>query len=180
MDTAILNFIQTVIKNDFLDPIMVFISSLGNYGVLWIALTLVLLCFRKTRHAGLLMGISLLVTFVLGELVIKNTVDRLRPFLENPGVTLLIAQPDSFSFPSGHTAAAFAGAWTLFKFNKKAGIPALLLALLIAFSRLYLYVHYPTDVIAGLILGILIAQIVWVIYKRRMFYRYDNHVIRTR
>lgn len=180
MDYAILDFIQNNLKSAFLDPVMVFISSLGNYGILWIVLTLLLLCFRKTRHTGVLMAISLAITFVAGEVLIKNVVDRLRPFIENPEVALLIPEPASFSFPSGHTASSFAAAWILFLRSKKMGVPALILALLIAFSRLYLYVHYPSDVLAGLILGILVAQIVWVVYKRRMFNRYDNHVIRTR
>lgn len=160
IDFAINNFIESHLRVGLLNPIMEFISFLGDSGWFWIALALALLIFRKTRKIGLTIGIALLFSLIFTNLIIKPLVDRPRPWVyayEHFGreITLLIRKPSDASFPSGHTSVSFAGATALFMYTKKWGIPALVLASLIAYSRLYFFVHYPTDVLFGLLLGVL-------------------------
>ena len=151
----LLDQIQQHLANDFLNALVPRISSLGDVGLIWIALSILLLLFPKTRKAGLASGIALLFMLITGNMILKPLVARLRPFTVNTAVELLIPPPTDFSFPSGHTYASFASASAIFRNNRKIGIPALILASLIAFSRLYLYVHYPTDVLFGILFGIL-------------------------
>ena len=161
-DLPILNWIAANLWCPFLDAIMPVITVLGDAGIFWIAIAVVLLFFPKTRKIGLGMGAALLMGLVICNLMLKPMIARIRPYdyqLENFGVTikLLIEAQHDFSFPSGHTIASFEAATVILLHNKKYGIPAMVLACLIAFSRLYLYVHYPTDVIASIILGIGLA-----------------------
>ncbi len=135
------------------------ITHLGDGGILWIALAIALLCMPKYRKTGLAMGIALLMGLMICNLWLKPWVGRLRPFdyqLEYYGrmIPLLIKAPTDFSFPSGHTIASFEASTVLLLHHRKWGIGAFVLAALIAFSRLYLYVHYPTDVLAAMALGI--------------------------
>ena len=155
----LLDQIQQHLANDFLNALVPSISSLGGGGLIWIALSILLLLFPKTRKAGLASGIALLFMLITGNMILKPLVARLRPFTVNTAVELLIPPPTDFSFPSGHTYASFASASAIFRNNRKIGIPALILASLIAFSRLYLYVHYPTDVLFGILFGILAGWI---------------------
>ena len=155
----LLDQIQQHLANDFLNALVPRISSLGDAGLIWIALSILLLHFPKTRKAGLASGIALLFMLITGNMILKPLVARLRPFTVNTAVELLIPPPTDFSFPSGHTYASFASASAIFRNNRKIGIPALILASLIAFSRLYLYVHYPTDVLFGILFGILAGWI---------------------
>lgn len=155
----LLDQIQQHLANDFLNVLVPRISSLGDAGLIWIALSILLLLFPKTRKAGLTSGIALLFMLITGNMILKPLVARLRPFTVNTAVELLIPPPTDFSFPSGHTYASFASASAIFRNNRKIGIPALILASLIAFSRLYLYVHYPTDVLFGILFGILAGWI---------------------
>ncbi len=156
-EIEILNWINDVFKCDFLDTLMPIITKLGDSGIFWIALAIILICFKKTRKIGFCMGLSLIIGYLVGNVFLKNVVARTRPYNVNTEITLLIEKLKSFSFPSGHTLSSFEAATAIFICNKKAGIPALILAFLIAFSRLYLYVHYPTDVLGGMLLGILVA-----------------------
>lgn len=167
IDLQILDFLQTI-RTGFLDSIFVFITRLGDEGIIWILLTLGLLCFKKTRGYGIAMAIALISGTIIGNICLKNIIARPRPFVINPEMlpNLIINPPSSFSFPSGHTLSSFESAVALFMCNKKAGIPAIILATLIGFSRNYLYVHYPTDVIAGAILGIAIGIGAYFIYKK--------------
>lgn len=136
------------------DQVMCAITKLGNAGAIWIALALILLLIPKTRRSGVILLAALAADVVLCNLLLKPMVARARPFAVNTAVKLLVARPQDFSFPSGHTAAAFASAAALyFAEEKKLWKPVLVLAGLIAFSRLYLYVHYPTDVLGGAVLG---------------------------
>lgn len=142
-----------------LDQVMRGITFLGNHGWFWCMLAFLLLFTGKTRKTGLTMFLAMAIGAVLGLLILKPLVGRLRPCWIDPSVPLLIAVPQDFSFPSGHTMTAFAAALPLFHGSKKAGIPflgtgAICLAVLIAFSRMYLFVHFPTDVIGGLVLGV--------------------------
>jgi undecaprenyl-diphosphatase len=138
---------------------MPIVTHLGDGGILWIALAVILLCIPKYRRTGFAMGIALLMGLLICNLWLKPMVGRLRPFdyqLQCYGrsIPLLIEAPKDFSFPSGHTIASFEAATVLLIHHRKWGILAAILAGLIAFSRLYLYVHYPTDVLFSLALGI--------------------------
>lgn len=165
-EMGILNAIQDIFGSEFLNAVMPIITLFGDGGIFWIALAALLLIFKKTRKIGLTMGLSLLMGFIFGNIFLKNVVGRIRPYDLNPNFPLLIEKLHDFSFPSGHTLASFEAAVSIFLYNKKFGSLALILAVLIAFSRLYLYVHYPTDVLASVILGTAFAIISFIIIKK--------------
>lgn len=138
------------------DMIMSQITALGNGGILWIILACVLLAFPKTRNIGFVVAVALCWDLVLCNGILKNLFARIRPFDVNTSIELLISKPKDYSFPSGHTAASFAAvAGLYFSGGRKLWKIALPIALAIAFSRLYLYVHYPTDILGGALVGIL-------------------------
>ena len=173
IDFAILDFIQANMRLPFSDTMMPFITHLGESGILWIILAIVLLCIKKYRREGFTVAAALILCLIFCNLLIKNIVARTRPFDINTAIELLIKPPTDFSFPSGHTAAAFATATALLLCkNKLLGIPVLILAVLIAFSRMYLYVHFPSDVLGGMILGVILAFVAYAIVKK--IYR-KNH-----
>lgn len=155
IELSILDWIQTL-HTPFLDKIMVFITRLGDAGIIWIVLSIVLLLIPKTRKSGAVMVAALVVDVLLCNIVLKNLVARTRPNDVNTGVHLLVAKLHDYSFPSGHTAASFASVTALYLAGeKKLWKFALVLACLIAISRLYLYVHYPTDVLGGILFGVI-------------------------
>lgn len=148
---TILNFIQTL-RTPFFDTLMPMISSFG--GVVWVLLAVILLARKQTRKAGVVLTAALCVELVLCSGIIKHLVARMRPFDVNTQIQLIIGRPHDFSFPSGHTASSFAAVMALYCGGmKKLWRPALLLSCCIAFSRLYLYVHYPTDILGGMVFG---------------------------
>ena len=153
---AVLNALQSL-HVPLLDKAMCAITKLGDGGLLWIVLCIVLLCFRKTRKAGVCMAIALALGALVANVTLKPLVARVRPYAVQTDVSLLIPPPQDASFPSGHTTSSFAAATALFLHHKKFGAAALGLAGLIGLSRLYLYVHYPTDVLAGALIGVLAA-----------------------
>lgn len=153
LDINILNFIRDNLSNPVMDKLMVVITSLGDKGLIWIVMALILLAVKKYRKIGIILLISLLMTSLLGEGIVKNIVQRPRAFITYPDISIIINQPTSFSFPSGHTASSFAAAVVLGHYFKKWSFLFYFLATLIAFSRLYLFVHYPSDIIVGIILG---------------------------
>lgn len=157
LELGILDFIQSHLRSDVLDFIMLLITKLGDGGILWICLSMILLLFRKTRKVGAAMAASLALEVLCCNVILKPLVARTRPCDVNTAVRLLIPRPSDYSFPSGHTGAAFAAASALFFGKKRLGIPALILATLIGFTRLYLYVHYLSDVLAGALLGIMLG-----------------------
>jgi undecaprenyl-diphosphatase len=159
IDSSILMLIHNNIANSFLDSAMPVITSFANGGALWIAITLILICSDKYRKSGIILLGALALCFIIGNLGIKPLVARVRPFDVNTSIHLLISKPKDFSFPSGHTMHSFAAATVLYYTNKRAGILAYLLAIAIGFSRLYLYVHYPSDVLVGIIVGVSMALI---------------------
>lgn len=166
MELRFLDFLQTI-HTPLLDKILAFITSLGNAGIIWIVLVVVLLILPKTRKTGIIVAAALLVDLILCNLILKNLVARVRPYDVNTAIAILIKKPLDFSFPSGHTAASFAAMTALFLAKmKKAWIAALVLAVLIAFSRLYFYVHYPTDVLGGAVVGILSGIIGYAIVEK--------------
>ena len=157
-DLPILDWIAANLWCPFLDATMPVITVLGDAGIFWIALAAVFLLIPKYRKMGLSMGIALLMGVVICNMILKPVVGRIRPYdyqweVFQKTIPLLIERQHDFAFPSGHTIASFEAAMAMLVCNKKLGIPAMILAVLIAFSRLYLYVHYPTDVIASVILG---------------------------
>ncbi len=160
-ELPVLDWIRNYIANPVLDVIMPIITHFCEDGIGWIILAVILLCFRKTRKAGITMAIALIIGLLLCNLTLKPLIARTRPFVYNPDIELIIKQPGEYSFPSGHSVTSFEGAFAVYLYNKKWGIPALIFAGLIALSRLYLYVHYPTDVIIGSLLGCLFA---WAAY----------------
>lgn len=167
IDLSVLDWIVEHIHCGFLDAVMPFITSLGDAGWFWIAIAAVMLLFKKTRKTGLMMGVALVCGLLVGNMFLKPVVARIRPYEFNAAIELLIEKPHDFSYPSGHTLASFEGAVVLLLREKKyIGIPALVLAFLIAFSRMYLYVHYPTDIIGGILLGSAFAVLgIWSVNK---------------
>ena len=169
-DLPILEWIQANLQSGFLDTVMPIITAFGNGGIFWIACAVLLMFLPKTRRIGFGMAFALTMGLVVCNIILKPGVARIRPYdlQETLGVTidLLIKRSHDFSFPSGHTIASFEACTVLMLGNKKLGIPATLLAILIAFSRLYLYVHYPTDVITSIVLGTLFGIIGWAIAKK--------------
>ncbi len=165
-DDRFLLFLQENVRNDVLTPIMKFITHLGDKGIFWILLAVILLFFKKTRPLGIMAGIGLAFSVLINNVLIKPNVGRIRPYEVIQGLQLLIEKQHDPSFPSGHSGASFAAAVVfLVKGPKKLGIPAIIVAFLIAFSRLYVGVHYPTDVIAGIITGTFCAIIAMMIWK---------------
>lgn len=164
LDRNILLWIQDNLRNPFLTAILRPITHLADYGAIWILLTFILLMIKKTRKAGICCACALIVMAVLNSLVIKNLVDRQRPYEVIEGLEILVREPWDSSFPSGHTASSFAmtaALWLSLPMvmdKKKArvfAVLALILSILIGFSRIYTGVHHVSDVLAGLVLGII-------------------------
>lgn len=167
IDMAILEWIRESFAHPWLTPLFKGITFFGEYGAGWILIALTLLAFKKTRKIGWTMGIALLAGFLLGEVFLKNVIARPRPFTLLPELPLWIPVPHGFSCPSGHTTSSFAAATTIFLYNKKWGTVALVLAGLIGFSRMYFTVHYLTDVLFGVVLGVGCALLAYALLRRR-------------
>ena len=163
LDGEILLQIQQHLRTDMLTPFMKIVTFLGNGGWFWILCAVVLLAVPKTRKTGYAAVLSLIFGVIVTNLLLKNIVARPRPFAEIEALIPLIAKPTDFSFPSGHTTASFAVALVMLRMlPKKIGIPAVVLAALVAFSRLYLGVHYPTDVLTGFVVALVGSSLaVW-------------------
>jgi undecaprenyl-diphosphatase len=157
-DYSVLNWLQEH-ATPFFDTFFGLVTHLGDKGLFWILMACVFLCFKKTRRMGLVMGFAIFLGGLFGNVILKPLVHRIRPYnyeIWEPlrtAAELLIEAPTDFSFPSGHTLVSFEASVSIFAFNKKWGVPAIVLAFLIAFSRIYLYVHYVTDVLAGIVMG---------------------------
>ena len=166
MELQILDALQTM-HNPVLDTLMSAITRLGDAGIIWILLCAVLLILPRTRKSGAILMAALLVDLVVCNGILKPLVHRIRPFDVKTGIELLVKQPTDYSFPSGHTAASFTSVMALYLAGeKKLWILALVLAVLIAFSRLYLYVHYPTDVLGGVMIGLISGALgYWLVQK---------------
>lgn len=159
MEIEILNLIQSI-RTPLLDTFMSNITKLGNAGIIWIALTIILLLIPKTRKSGLILAVALIADLILCNGILKPLVARIRPFDVNTAIQLIVAKPYDYSFPSGHAAASFTAVMALYLAGeKKLWKIALAIACLIAFSRLYLYVHYPTDVLGGIATGVIAGYI---------------------
>lgn len=163
-DLPILDWIAANLWCPALDVLMPVITLLGDAGIFWIAVSVLFMITKKYRKIGIGMMFALMMGLLVCNVWLKPTIGRIRPYdfqLQHFGkeIPLLAGGMHDFSFPSGHTIASFEAAVVILLGNKKLGIPAIILASLIAFSRLYLYVHYPTDVIFSVILGSILALI---------------------
>ena len=170
-DGQFLIWLQENVRSELLTPVMKLITHLGDKGLFWIIIAIVMLFFKKTRPLGIMAGIALVFSVLINNVLIKPNVGRIRPYEVVDGLRLLIEKQDDPSFPSGHSGASFAAAVVfLVKGPKKIGIPAIIMAALIAFSRLYVGVHYPTDVICGIITGTfcaIISFMIWSIVEKK-------------
>lgn len=173
LEFSILYWFQGL-HNPILDPIMTSISFLGNTGGIFILIGVILFCIKKTRRIGLAVLLSLLGGLLIGNGLLKHLVMRQRPCWIDESVQLLVHNPTDYSFPSGHTLAAFETAVSVFFYSKRWGIVLFVFAALMALSRLYLFVHFPTDVLSGMALGIFIG---WYVHRILEKYR-DSAILR--
>lgn len=161
IDWSILYGIQQHIRCAFLDAVMPLITMLGNAGIVWIAAAVAMMITKKYRRTGVLMGVGMILGIIIGNLFIKNLAARERPCWLDESVLMLIKIPRDFSFPSGHTLASAISTTVLIFADKRFAFAAVPLTLLIAFSRLYLFVHFPSDVFCGALLGVLLGITAW-------------------
>lgn len=181
IDFEILYWMQENLRCAFLDGFAWVLSTCFEAGLLWIVLCIALFIFRKTRPLSVAVTIAIVLTFLIGELALKNTVCRPRPCLIDPSVSLAVPVPNSYSFPSGHTGSSFAAATALFCFSKKWGIPCLAVATIVGLSRMYLFVHYPTDVLVGVLLGTFAAVVTFLVMKKYgLDKRLENPLLKKR
>lgn len=151
----ILYAIQSI-RTDFLDSVVVFITNfIGKNAEIWLILGIALLIFKKTRKVGLAILLSYGLTWVICQDVIKDIICRPRPCHIDETIKLIVSRPSSYSCPSTHSALAAAMAASVYFFNKKYGVVAIIVALIIGLSRMYLFVHFPTDVLFGYLIGII-------------------------
>ncbi len=174
IDDTILYYIYENWHNGFTDTFFTVISKLADCGFIWILAAAVMLFIKKWRPAGIVLLLSLGISAVIGSLAVKNIVCRLRPFNADEALMLLIPHPGGYySFPSGHSTAAGAGAALIFMRNKAVGAIAIAYGLLLGFSRVFLVVHYPTDVLCGFILGAVCSIVLWKLTYSKIDSRLD-------
>lgn len=186
VEISILNYIQNY-RSPIADTLMVLTTRLGDMGLIWLVISLVLFAIPKTRKLGIYLVLALIINFIIANLILKPLIARVRPFDVNKLIKLLISRPRDYSFPSGHTSAGFTIVFALFfsKTKRLEGsndkflmgdarlskiidilfVICLVFASLIAFSRLYLYVHYPTDVLGGIGVGLLSSYFAYKLAK---------------
>ena len=169
-DLAVFSWISEHLWNSILNTVMAVISFTGESGAIWIVFALVLLFFKKTRKTGIMMAVALIIMLVVNDNILKTVIARPRPY-DYAGWTgfvypeIAFRMPSSYSFPSGHTAAAFACATVAMMRDKRLGIPALVYAALMGFSRIYLFDHYCTDVLAGILAGALFGLVAYFLVE---------------
>ena len=166
IEFAFLDYLQTL-HTPALDALMLFITTITDKGAAGIVLCLVLLARKSSRKVGVAMLVALVIGHLLGSVLLKNLFARVRPCNVNLAVNMLIARPQSFSFPSGHTTLTFAAVMTLYFARwRKLFIVAAVVGALVCFSRMYLYVHFPTDILAGVVVGTLSAYAAWRVVEK--------------
>lgn len=164
-ELRLLLWIQEYLSHPILDNFFILVTKLGDAGLLWILIGLFFLLQKRHRTLGLLIILSLIASLLVTNGLLKNWIARPRPYTVYP-IDLLIDKNPEYSFPSGHTSAAFAAAWMIFMNKKRLGFYTVVLASLMGLSRIYLFMHYPTDVIGGAIVGILIAEGLYWLYDQ--------------
>ncbi len=165
-DDFVLYLIWRYMRNKYLDKLMPIITSMGNLGIIWITIATILLFNQSDKYIGTSVMLTLIISTFIGEGLIKHVVRRIRPCNKENDISLLISRPISYSFPSGHTLSSFAAAGVLSMYFTNYIIVFMTIAFLIAVSRIYLYVHYPTDVIAGMIIGIICSKLIFIILQK--------------
>lgn len=168
LDQTILFFIQTNFHFPILDKIMVLFSTAGDKGVIWILLSFLLLMNKKTRSIGMVTLGVLILSTIMGEGIFKHIFQRPRPYANFPSISLLIDKSSAYSFPSGHTTSSFAVAYVINKYLKRFAPWVWMSAITIAFSRIYLFMHYPSDILAGMILGLLCGKVTTCLYENKI------------
>ena len=164
-DWAILHWIQENLRCAALDAILPKLTLLGEAGAIWIVVAIALLVSKKYRKSGICLACALVAGLLICNVGLKNIVARPRPcWLES--MEMLVNIPKDYSFPSGHTWSAVTGAWVATAANRKFGYVAIPLAVLLAFSRLYLYVHFPSDILAGALIGAVLGILAVALKKR--------------
>ena len=162
LEISILLWIQENLRG-FMDAFWIGVTSLADKGWFWILLSLIFLIFKKTRTVGVTMLVALIINHFMTNMLLKDLIGRPRPYNASAEIHTLIKELSSYSFPSGHTSSSFAAAFIMYRMlSKKAGIPALVLAAMIGFSRMYVGVHYPTDVLGGIVIAFMCS--VWAHY----------------
>lgn len=186
-DADLLIFLQENVRNDFLDIVMKLITHTGDKGILMIAIIAALLIIPKTRSIGIMTAMSLAIEAILNNVILKNLVARTRPYEAIEGLVNIIEKQKDFSFPSGHTGSTFAVSGVILVIalfgmpiiakernliREKSSLAMRIIAVvftiysvLLGFSRLYVGVHYPTDVLAGLALGLITSAIAYLVYQ---------------
>ena len=176
-EEAFLLYLQNNVRTDFFDPIMRFFSFLGNGGWFWILICIVLIIYKPTRSIGIIAAISLAVSALICNSLLKIIINRTRPYDAIEELVLIAKMPHDSSFPSGHSNASFAVAcaitWCLSKNKKWIGVILIVVASIIAFSRMYVGAHYPTDVIAGIMLGTLTSILIFLLLRNKMIKRVE-------
>lgn len=169
LDSGVLLWIQDVVRQDWLNPLVELYTHLGDAGMLWIVLSLLFLCFKPTRKAGIAGLVALVIGFLCTNVALKHLVGRPRPWLDVAGLVPLIREGDPNSFPSGHTCASFAAmsAWWRLLPGKWMGAAAGIMAVCMGLSRLYVGVHYPSDVLVGALVGLFSGWLAWKLYSSR-------------
>ena len=157
-DLAVLEWIQENMRCGFLDSFLSFITTLGDGGFIWILLAAALILIPRTRKYGLTAAAALIIGALICNVTLKPLIARIHPFKIVDTVRVIIPLPMDYSFPSGHTTSSFAAAFALMLTKARGWPAAVLLASVIAFSRLYLFVHYPSDVLAGVLIGLAAAE----------------------
>ena len=165
MDFQILYAIQGMRTPAFDSFILWLTNFVGGYGQLWIVVGIVMCTFKKARKAGIAVLLSWVMVYLVNQCGLKELIARVRPCNIDTSIDMLVKAPSSYSCPSTHSAWALAGAMSIFMFHRKRGIPVILFALLICFSRLYLFVHFPTDVLLGAVIGAALGILCWLIVK---------------
>lgn len=159
MDLKVINFVNNH-RNVFLDHFMLYITRLGNMGSIWLLISIILLSNKTYHYYGIELLESIVIGSIICNLILKPIFERIRPYDRYPELIRIVPKLNDFSFPSGHTLASFSSATILFQVNLLLGILSLIIANLIAYSRLYLNVHYFTDVLFGIIIGVIISMLI--------------------
>ena len=167
-DIMILDWIQQTFRSGFSDGVWKFITLFGEAGIFWLVLAAIFLLFRRTRKGGLAMLVAVSAGFLISNIILKNAVARIRPYDVSTMVTLAVKRLTDYSFPSGHTTASMSAGLALFYVDRKIGLPALILGILISISRLHLYVHYPSDVLAAVCVALITSLIGFIVAESVM------------